>query len=55
LSNNPVFHKGLNLIETIQSNFYYFKMTNFREGGLKYEVSISYGDSGSGALYEKDG
>ena len=30
-------------------------MTNFRDGGLKHEASISYGDSGSGALYEKDG
>ena len=30
-------------------------MTNLRDDGLKHEVSISYGDSGSGALYEKDG
>ena len=39
----------------IQSNFYYLTMTNLRDDGLKHEVSISYGDSGSGALYEKDG
>ena len=30
-------------------------MTNFRDGGLKYEVSTSFGDSGGGGLIEKEG
>ena len=55
LNNGPKFHKGLNLVEEIKSNFYRYRMTNFRDGGLKYEVSTSYGDSGGGGLIEKDG
>jgi len=30
-------------------------MTNFKEDGLKYEVSTSFGDSGGGGLIERDG
>ena len=55
LNDGPKFHKGSNLVEYIQSNFYYFRMTNFYDGGLKYEVGTSYGDSGGGGLVEKDG
>ena len=55
MNHNPVLHKGVNTIELIQSNFYYLTMTHLNDDGKKHEVSISYGDSGSGALYEKDG
>ena len=42
LRSGPKFHKGLNLVESVQSNFYYYRMTNFRDGDLKplkYEVA----------------
>ena len=55
LKSGPKFHKGLNIVSGIQSNFYYYRMTNFYDGGLKYEVGTSYGDSGGGGLVEKDG
>ena len=42
LRSGPKLHKGLNLVGGIQSNFYYYRMTNFRDGDLKplkYEVA----------------
>ena len=53
LKAGPKFHKGLNRVSGIQSNFYYFSMTNIYDedkNPLKYEVSTSYGDSGGGGL-----
>ena len=54
MRSGPLLHQGFNIIETLQRNFIYYRMTNQRFGGLKYEAGGSFGDSGSGALYEKD-
>lgn len=55
LKSIPIFHRGYNEIESIQSNLVYYDMTRPEDGGLEMESMAHYGDSGSGALYEKDG
>ena len=56
LNSGPMFHKGQNIIESIQNNFYFYRLTNPRkEGSLKHEVATSFGDSGGGGLIERDG
>ena len=55
LNRKPVFHKGVNTIEYIRNNLIYYEMNKLDDGGLVNEVAGSFGDSGSGAILEKDG
>ena len=53
MNSGPKFHKGLNKIDAIQNNFHFYRLTNPRDDGLKYEVATSFGDSGGGGLIER--
>ena len=55
LNRKPVFHKGVNKIEYLRNNLIYYEMNKLDDGGLDNEASGSFGDSGSGAIIEKDG
>ena len=52
---SQVFHRGQNVINEIRDNMLVYTMDSEADGGLWNEVMGHYGDSGSGALLEKDG
>ena len=52
---SQVFHRGQNVINEIRNNMLVYTMDSVEDGGLWNEVMGHYGDSGSGALLEKDG
>ena len=55
LKSKPVFHKGVNTIEYVRNNLIYYEMNKPNDGGLDNEAAGSFGDSGSGAIIEKNG
>jgi len=50
-----IFHRGRNVINEIRDNLLIYTMDSIDEGGLRDEVMGHFGDSGSGALFVKDG
>ena len=52
---SEIFHRGQNVINEIRDNLLIYTMDSEADGGLWNEVMGHYGDSGSGALFVKDG
>ena len=48
-------HKGQNTCEAVTENLVYFTMDRTADRTHPFEATCSFGDSGSGALFEVDG
>ena len=55
LKSTPIFHRGYNTVNKIRKNLVKYSMDKPKRGGLPMESMAHNGDSGSAALYEKDG
>ena len=52
---SEVFHRGYNVFHSVRNDMLLYYMDRPEDGGLELEAQGYYGDSGSGALIERDG